>query len=125
VRPSVCPKNVLLLSEPSMTRLLSVPRCPAKLMSPARVSRVTPGVVSTKSMKFLPFTGRLLTARSFTVLDCWERSVSRRGVSASTVTVSSAAATLRGSVSSMTWPMFSSMLLRLSVAKPWSDAEIS
>ena len=44
VRPSVWPKNVLLLSAPSTTRLFSVPRWPAKLMSPVRTSRVTPGV---------------------------------------------------------------------------------
>jgi hypothetical protein len=92
VRPKVWPKKVLLLSAPSTTRLLSVPRWPAKLMSPRRTSRVTPGVVSTKSMKFRPLTGRLATDTSFTVEAWWVRSGSRIGALAVTTIVSSAAA---------------------------------
>src|SRR2546430_12156534 len=51
---NVWPKKVLLLSEPSTMRELSVPRWPAKLMSPPRTSVVTPGVRSVKLMKLRP-----------------------------------------------------------------------
>ena len=54
MRPTDWPKKVLLLSEPSTIRELRVPRCPAKLMSPPRTSRVTPGVRSAKLMKLRP-----------------------------------------------------------------------
>ena len=58
VRPTVWPKNVLSLFAPSTTIEFKVPRWPAKLMSPVRTSRTTPGVVSTKSMKLRPLTGK-------------------------------------------------------------------
>jgi hypothetical protein len=98
VRPSVCPKKVLLLSAPSTTRLLSVPRWPAKLISPVRTSRVTPGVSSAKSMKFRPLTGRLAMATTLTVELICDRVVSTDGVVAPigprTVTVSATPAGL-------------------------------
>src|SRR5207244_3185066 len=66
VRPTVWPKKVLSLFAPSTTSELSVPRWPAKLMSPPRTSRTTPGVVRTKSMKLRPLTGRFWMAFSLT-----------------------------------------------------------
>jgi hypothetical protein len=125
VRPRLWPKKVLLLSAPSMTTLFRVPRWPAKLMSPARVSRVTPGVVRTKSMKLRPFTGRFETERSFTVEDCWVRAVSMRGASALTVTSSCAAATFKERSIERTEPMFSTRFGRRVVAKPWRAAVTS
>src|SRR6266545_773983 len=86
VRPSVWPKKVLLLSAPSTTRLFSVPRCPAKLMSPVRTSRVTPGVSSAKSMKFRPLTGRFAIDVSLTVELTCDRVVSITGELPDTVT---------------------------------------
>ena len=89
----VWPKKVLLLSAPSTTRLLSVPRWPAKLISPVRTSVVTPGVSNAKLMKLRPLTGRLRTACSPTVELTCDRVVSRIGDSALTVTVSATFAT--------------------------------
>jgi len=57
-----------------------VPRCPAKLMSPVRTSRVTPGVSRAKSMKLRPLTGRLAIASSPIVALICERVVSTDGV---------------------------------------------
>jgi hypothetical protein len=81
VRPRAWPKKVLSLFAPSITRLFSVPRWPAKLMSPWRGSFETPGVVRTKSMKLRPFVGRFAMALSFTTEEDWVRVVSTRGVS--------------------------------------------
>ncbi len=106
------------MSAPSITRLFRVPRWPAKLMSPVRTSRVTPGVVRVKSMKFRPFTGRLATARSPTVEACWVRFVSMTGASAVTVTSSWAVATFRLMSTTRVWPMVSDWFVRLVVANP-------
>ena len=125
VRPSVWPKKVLLLSAPSITRLFSVPRWPAKLMSPPRGSRVTPGVVSTKSMKLRPFTGRFATERSLTTDDCWERVASSSGASAVTVISSWAEATFSVTSTVSVWPMFRVKPPRFVVAKPVSETETS
>ncbi len=70
-----------------------MPRWPAKLMSPVRTSRVTPGVNSAKSMKLRPFTGRFATAVSPTVELTWLRLVSMIGDCPDTVTASDTADT--------------------------------
>ena len=88
VRPRAWPKNVLSLFAPSMTSEFSVPRWPAKLMSPRRTSFTTPGVVRTKSMKLRPLTGRFSIAVSFTTELTCVRSVSMSGAAAVTVMVS-------------------------------------
>jgi hypothetical protein len=93
VRPIVWPKNVLLSSAPSTTRLFNVPRWPAKLMSPLRTSVVTPGVSSAKLMKLRPLVGRLRTAASSTTALTCVRVVSMTGASALTVTDSDTVAT--------------------------------
>ncbi len=76
-------------------------------------------------MKFRPFTGRLETARSLTMEDCWVRAVSMTGASAVTVTSSWVAATLRAMSIESTEPMLSTRLGRLVVAKPASAAVTS
>jgi hypothetical protein len=96
---------VLLLSAPSTTRLLSVPRWPAKLMSPVRTSRVTPGVRSAKSMKFRPLTGRFCTAVSVMVELTCERVASMTGVPPETLTVSTTPDTASCTLSETTCPM--------------------
>ncbi len=125
VRPSAWPKNVLLLSAPSTTRLLSVPRWPAKLMSPLRVSRVTPGVSSTKSMKFRPFTGRFSTAVEFTTALTWVRVVSSTGAVPLTVMVSDNAATPSSSRNVFVSPICTRRFSWRRVANPCSAAVTS
>ena len=125
VRPIVWPKNVLLLSAPSTTRLLSVPRWPAKLMSPVRTSVVTPGVSSAKLMKFRPFTGRFWIAASPTVSLTCERVLSMIGAAALTLTVSATLAT-RSSIRSVSVdPIVRVMFPCFCAVNPWSSAETS
>ena len=88
MRPSDWPKNVLSLFAPSMTSEFSVPRWPAKLMSPRRTSLTTPGVVRTKSMKLRPLVGRFSIDFSFTTELTCVRFVSISGAAAVTVIVS-------------------------------------
>src|SRR5438132_9734454 len=57
-------------------------------MSPDRGSRTPPGVVSTKSMKLRPLTGKLAMALSLTTELTSDFVVSTRGAAAVTVTVS-------------------------------------
>ena len=65
-----------------------MPRWPAKLMSPVRTSRVTPGVSSAKSMKLRPLTGRFCTDASVIVELTCVRLASITGVPPGTLTVS-------------------------------------
>ena len=105
-----------------MTRLLSVPRWPAKLMSPVRVSRVTPGVSSAKSMKLRPLTGRLCTAVSSTVELTCDRPVSMIGVAPLTLIVSATPLTPISSRSVTVWPIITLISGCFWVVNPASSA---
>ena len=105
-----------------MTRLFSVPRWPAKLMSPVRVSRVTPGVSSAKSMKLRPLTGRFCTAVSSTVELTCERPVSMIGVTPLTVTDSATPLTLIWRRSVIDCPIVTLISLCFWLTNPASSA---
>ena len=77
--------------------LFSVPRWPAKLMSPLRGSLTTPGVVRTKSMKLRPLTGRFWIDLSLTTEETSDFVVSTSGAAAVTVTVSATPGFIRKS----------------------------
>ncbi len=120
VRPSACAKNVLLLSAPSTTRELSVPRWPAKLMSPRRTSRVTPGVVRTKSMKFRPFVGRVWMNFSLTTDETSDFVVSTIGASDVTVTSAETFESAMVSFSGASLPTSTFTFAAFASRKPWS-----
>ncbi len=125
VRPSAWPKNVLSLFAPSITTLLSVPRWPAKLMSPRRGSLVTPGVVRTKSMKLRPFVGRFWMYVSLTAEPCSVFVVSTTGVSSVTVTVDFTPARAIASRKPVSAPTVTSALPTFEGVKPCRLAETS
>ena len=91
-------------------------------MSPVRVSRVTPGVSSAKSMKLRPLTGRLCTAVSSTVALTWERLVSMIGVAPLTVIDSATPLTPISMRSVTVWPIVSLISSCFWVRNPASSA---
>lgn len=85
---------------------------------------VTSGVVSTKSMKLRPLTGRLATACGPTVAAWAVRVASSTGASAVTV-MASAAATLRVRSTLRVWPTVRGRPGWRAVAKPCNAAVTS